>query len=65
MRNATVTVLDWEGLKQAGEFDPFYLQLSSPARTGSSRKVYSAESALSASEKAQVLMGSFPLAMPE
>jgi CRP-like cAMP-binding protein len=25
MRNSTVTVLDWEGLKRAGDFDPLYL----------------------------------------
>jgi CRP-like cAMP-binding protein len=27
MRSAIVTIRDWEGLKQAGEFDPLYLHL--------------------------------------
>ncbi len=25
LKGATLTVLDWEGLKQAGDFDPTYL----------------------------------------
>jgi hypothetical protein len=27
LRGGTLTVLDWTGLRQAGEFDPAYLQL--------------------------------------
>jgi hypothetical protein len=27
LRSGTLTVLDWDGLRQAGEFDPTYLHL--------------------------------------
>src|SRR3954453_17156515 len=31
LRNGSVTVLDWERLRQAGEFDPTYLHLRNDA----------------------------------
>ena len=30
LKGDTLKVLDWEGLKQAGEFDPTYLHLEKP-----------------------------------
>jgi len=27
LRNGSLAVLDWDGLKEAGEFDPTYLHL--------------------------------------
>jgi hypothetical protein len=32
LRGSVLTVKDWAGLKQAGEFDPAYLHLDGPAR---------------------------------
>jgi hypothetical protein len=29
---SVLTVLDWEGLQEAGDFDPSYLSISSPSR---------------------------------
>ena len=31
LRNGSVTVLDWDRLKEAGEFDPTYLHLRKEA----------------------------------
>jgi hypothetical protein len=31
LRNGSVTVLDWDRLKEAGEFDPTYLHLRQEA----------------------------------
>ena len=30
LKGKTLTVLDWEGLKRAGEFNPVYLHLEQP-----------------------------------
>ena len=32
LRSGSLTALDWEGLKQAGEFDPLYLHLNGAAQ---------------------------------